>query len=93
MFKQEKCYHKEMVITNPPTNADLHHHRICPTFFQAKTVLMPRTSCTLYLIIPLVCKLKDVELLKRAVQELLEDTLKTLCFSCLLILKAIGTPT
>jgi Mg-chelatase subunit ChlD len=33
------------------------------------------------------------ELLKRAVQELLEDTLKTLCFSCLLILKAIGTPT
>jgi hypothetical protein len=45
VFKQEKCYHKEMVITSDPfTNADC----IIIAFaqpFSSKTVLMPRTSC------------------------------------------------
>jgi hypothetical protein len=63
-----------------------------PNLFQAKD--STNASNELYIILDnsFSMQAKDKRELLRAVQELLEDTLKTLSFSCLLILKAIGTP-
>jgi hypothetical protein len=82
-----------MVITNPFTNAEASSSHL-PNLFPSKKY---NASNELYIILDNSFSMQakgQKELLKRAVQELLEDTLKLFsCFSLFTNLKAIGTLT